>query len=75
MKVVVDPTQELCVPERTPAEVPFEASKIVAVPVTTVGLDVELGLPVNEPSAFPIAKENNLALLVDPVYPNRNSKS
>ena len=73
-KVVVEPTQILCVPERVPAEVPFEASKIVAVPVTTDGLEVELGVPVNEPIAFPKAKENNLSD-EDPVYPKRNSKS
>ena len=73
-KVVVEPTQIPCVPERVPAEVPFEASKIVAVPVTTVGLDEELGVPVNEPIAFPKATENNLPVEAEPVKPNLNSK-
>ena len=62
VKVVVEPTQTFCVPDKVPAEVPLLASSMVEVPVTAIGLIVVLGVPVNVPTALPKAKENCRAL-------------
>jgi hypothetical protein len=75
VKVVVDPAQTVCVPDKVPAEVPLLASSMVEVPVTAIGLVVVLEVPENDPMALPKANEYNLVLFEEPVYPNRYSNS